>query len=144
MVNTIKTNKCTFQTQIDSLSICLFVNVLWFNSFIALLLRARGGLQPFCIELPEDLFIVFFMFGCRYGAGQYKIQTQVFSVKRLLRPEVDIYARREGINIDRGPQQTLNPWLNVIITHSKFISSPLISIVSTVIPILSPSFSLLY
>ena len=43
----------------------------------------------------------------------------------------DINARREadGINIDRGPQQTLNtenPWFNVIITHSKFISSPVI------------------
>ena len=36
-------------------------------------------------------------------------------------PDVDI-------NIDRGPQQTLdteNPWLDVIIIHSKFISSPL-------------------
>ena len=35
----------------------------------------------------------------------------------------------EGITIDWGLQQTLNtenPWLNVIITHSKFIASPFI------------------
>ena len=53
----------------------------------------------------------------------------------------------EGINIDQGPQQTLSiekPWLNVIITHSKFISSPFISLFSTIIPIFSPSFLLLY
>ena len=37
----------------------------------------------------------------------------------------------EGINIDRGPQPTLNTKtlrLNVIITHSKFISSPFTSL----------------
>ena len=67
----------------------------------------------------------------------------------MLRPEVDIKARREaeGINIDRGLQQMLNtenPWLNVIITHSKFISSPFISLFSTIIPIFLPSFLLLY
>ena len=49
---------------------------------------------------------------------------------------------------DRGLQQMLNPEnpsLNVsIITHSKFISSPFISLFSTIIPIFSPSFSLLY
>ena len=68
--------------------------------------------------------------------------------KRLLWPEVDINARREvdSINTDRGPDQMLNtenPWLNVI-THSKFISSPFISLFATVIPIFSPSISLLY
>ena len=50
-----------------------------------------------------------------------------------------------GMNIERGPQQTSNTenlWLNVIITHSKFISSSFISF-STIIPIFSPSFSLL-
>ena len=53
----------------------------------------------------------------------------------------------DDIDIDRGPQQTLNienPWLNVIMTHSKFTSSPFISLFSTSIPIFSPSFSLLY
>ena len=37
-------------------------------------------------------------------------------------PKVDINAKVEGINIDRGLQQTLNTknlWLNVIITHSE-------------------------
>ena len=56
-------------------------------------------------------------------------------------------AKPGGINVDRGSQQTLNTedlWLNVIITHSKYISSPFISLFSTVIPIFSPSFSLLY
>ena len=67
----------------------------------------------------------------------------------MLRPEVDINAQRkaEGINIDRGPQQTLNTenlWLNDIIIHSKFILSPFISLFSTIIPIFSPSFSHLY
>ena len=39
-----------------------------------------------------------------------------------------------GFNIDRGPHPKLNtenPWLNVIITHSKFISSPFISLFLT-------------
>ena len=51
-----------------------------------------------------------------------------------------------GMNIERGPQQTSNTenlWLNVIITHSKFISSSFIILFSTIIPICSPSFSLL-
>ena len=44
-------------------------------------------------------------------------------VNVLLWPEVDINAHceAEGINIDRGLQQTItteNPWLNGIITHS--------------------------
>ena len=45
------------------------------------------------------------------------------------------------------PQQTLNtenPWLNVIVIHSKFISSPFIFRLSTVISIISPSFASLY
>ena len=49
-----------------------------------------------------------------------------------------------GINIDRGAQQTLNTenlCLNVIITHSKFISSPFICLFSTIIP---PSLAYLY
>ena len=69
------------------------------------------------------------------------IQSQVRGVKRLFRPEVDINTRHKaagevdtnarhkaaGINIDQGPQQnTVNLWLNVIITHSKHISSPFI------------------
>ena len=53
----------------------------------------------------------------------------------MLRTEVDINARceAEAININRGLQQTFNtenPWLNVIITHSKFISSSFISLMS--------------
>ena len=84
-----------------------------------------------------------------FSSHYCKIQSLVWGVYHLLQPEVDIIARREmqGINIDRGPQQTLNTentWLNVIITHSKFISSPFISLFSTIIPIFSPSFSLLY
>ena len=64
----------------------------------------------------------------------------------MLRREVDSNARREveGINIDGGSQQTLhteNLWLNVIITHSKFIASPFICLFSTII---SPSFAILY
>ena len=39
---------------------------------------------------------------------------------------------------------TENPWLNVIITHSKLISNPFISLFSTSIPIFPPSFLLLY
>ena len=77
----------------------------------------------------------------------YDIEFEVF--KNLLRPEVDINARCEveGINMNRGPQQTLNTensGLNVITTHSKFISSPFISLFSTIIPIFSPSVLLLY
>ena len=37
--------------------------------------------------------------------------------------------------MDRGPQPTLNtekPWLNVFITHSKFISSPFTSLFLTI------------
>ena len=48
-----------------------------------------------------------------------------------MQPEVDINIWREveGLNIDKGLQQTLiteNLWLNVIITHSKFIYTPFI------------------
>ena len=55
---------------------------------------------------------------------------------------VDINARR-----DHGPQKTLNaedPFLNIIITHSKFISSPFICLFPTTIPIIYPSFVSLY
>ena len=49
--------------------------------------------------------------------------------------------------MDRGPQQTLNTsnlWLNVNITHSKFISSPFICLFSIIISIICPSFAPLY
>ena len=52
----------------------------------------------------------------------------------------------EVINIDRGSQQKVNTenlCLNVIITHSRFISL-FICLFSTIVPIYSPSFSLLY
>ena len=58
----------------------------------------------------------------------------------MLRPEVDI-------NIDRGLQQTLNTkslWLNVIITHSKFISGSFICLFLQIISIICPSFASLY
>ena len=40
---------------------------------------------------------------------EYKIQSRVWDVKRLLRPYGDINAQREvvGIYINQGPQQTL-------------------------------------
>ena len=61
----------------------------------------------------------------------------IFLLKRWLWPKVDMNGQHEaeGINIDRGPQPTLNtenPWLNVIIIHSKFISSPFTSLFSTI------------
>ena len=69
-------------------------------------------------------------------------------------PEVDINARckEEDINIDWGPQPKLNknPWLNVIITHSKFIHTLHLFLIQsqayflTIFRIFSQSFSLLY
>ena len=49
--------------------------------------------------------------------------------------------------MDRGPQLTLNtenPWLNIIITHSKFISSPFTCLFSTIIQILRPYMEIIF
>ena len=67
----------------------------------------------------------------------------------MLRPEANNNTSHEaeGINIEQGQQRMLNTehlWLNAIITHSKFTSSPFICLFSTIIPIISPSFASLY
>ena len=61
--------------------------------------------------------------------------------------DINVLREAEGININRGPQQMLNtekPWLNVIITHSKFISSLFTSLFVTTVLIFSPCNALLY
>ena len=73
-----------------------------------------------------------------FGSGELKILTirdtsinllymYIYPNQHLLWPEVYINAwhKADVININLGPHQTLNTenlWLNVIITHSKFIS----------------------